>query len=167
MTEFTDELKRLDLAINLPSKTYFAIEEKFKDWQPPKPPKPLVEVPRIMADFIKTLKIRCIKPLMDSVTFREIDFTEEKRDEILHWINEHQEEYMRAWLDGYTVKKEQLYHVKFPKTVGNYLNLITDTGDVLFGDKEEYANYKTKFTEQEIKDIDLRYCAFAVKVEEA
>ncbi|NLH34477.1 MAG: DUF1642 domain-containing protein [Lactococcus chungangensis] len=34
-----------------------------------------------------------------------MDFTEEKRDEILHWINEHQEEYMRAWIDGYTVEK--------------------------------------------------------------
>lgn len=48
MSKFTDELKRLDLAINLPSKTYFAIEEKFKDWQPPKQ---LVEVPRIGTDY--------------------------------------------------------------------------------------------------------------------
>lgn len=53
MTEFTDELKKLDLAINLPSKTYFAIEEKFKDWQPPKP---LVEVPQYIADYIEANK---------------------------------------------------------------------------------------------------------------
>ena len=45
-----------------------------------KPPKELVKVPQCVADFIKTLKIRSIKPLMDSVTFGEIDFTEEKRD---------------------------------------------------------------------------------------
>ncbi|NLH34476.1 MAG: hypothetical protein GX453_00310 [Lactococcus chungangensis] len=32
-------------------------------------PKDLPEVTQIVADFIKTLKIRGIKPLMDSVTF--------------------------------------------------------------------------------------------------
>ena len=83
--------------------------DKIKYWQPPKP---LVVVPQIVADFIKTLKIKGVKPLMDSVTFGEIGFTEEKRDEILHWINEHQEEYMRAWVDDYTVEKERLYVLK-------------------------------------------------------
>ena len=83
--------------------------DKMKDWQPPKP---LVVVPQIVADFIKTLKIRGIKPLMDSATFGEIGFTEEKRDEILHWINEHQEEYMRAWIYDYTVEKEKMYILK-------------------------------------------------------
>ena len=40
--------------------------DKMKDWQPPKP---LVVVPQIVADFIKVLKIKGIKPLMDSATF--------------------------------------------------------------------------------------------------
>ncbi len=86
------------------------IEHIFEDWQPPKP---LVIVPQFIADFIKALKIKGIKPLMDSVKFGEIVFTEEKLAEILHWINEHQEEYMRACLDGYTVEeKEKKYILK-------------------------------------------------------
>ena len=83
--------------------------DKMKDWQPPKP---LVVVPQIVADFIKAMKIKGLKPLMNSVKFGELGFTEEKLAEILHWINKHQEEYMRAWLDGYTVKKEKKYILK-------------------------------------------------------
>ena len=93
--------------------------DKMKDWQPPKP---LVVVPQLVADFIKTLKIKGVKPLMDSVTFGEIGFTEEKRDEILHWINEHQEEYMRAWLDGYTIEKEKKYILKHIDLSEQYKN---------------------------------------------
>ena len=83
---------------------------------------PLVVVPQIVADFIKVLKIKGVKPLMDSVTFGEIGFTEEKRDEILHWINEHQEEYMRAWIDGYTVEKENKYILKHIDLSEQYKN---------------------------------------------
>lgn len=109
MSEFTDELKKLDLAINLPSKTYFAIEEKFKDWQPPKP---LVIVPQFVADFIKAMIAKDLKPLMNSSKFGELGFTEEKLQEILYWVKEHQEEYIRAWIDGYTVEKEQMFILK-------------------------------------------------------
>ena len=93
--------------------------DKMKDWQPPKP---LVVIPQIVADFIKTLKIKGVKPLMDSATFGEIGFTEEKRDEILHWINEHQEEYMRAWIDDYMVEKEKKYTLKHIDLSGQYKN---------------------------------------------
>ena len=132
--------------------------DKMKDWQPPKP---LVVVPQIVADFIKTLKIKGIKPLMDSATFGEIGFTEEKRDEILHWINEHQEEYMRAWLYDYTVEKEQLYYLKhmdFCKTDKHYdwftikhsdgpLNhLIVEKG-------QKPSTIDCKFTQQEIDSM--------------
>lgn len=85
------------------------IERIFHDWQPPKE---LVKVPQIVSDSIKAQKIRGIKPLMDSAKIGEIDFTEEKLHEILYWIDEHQEEYMRAWLDGYTVEKEKKYILK-------------------------------------------------------
>ena len=109
MSEFEKEFNNCLHFGFIPNEQQNKIIEHFKDWQPPKP---LVVVPQIVADWIKALKIKGIKPIMDSVTFGEIGFTEEKRDEILHWINEHQEEYMRAWLDGYTVEKEQLYCLK-------------------------------------------------------
>lgn len=163
MSEFTDELKRLDLAINLPSKTYFAIEEKFKDWQPPKP---LVKVPQIVADSIKAQKIRGIKPLMDSAKIGEIDFTEEKLHEILYWIDEHQEEYMRAWLDGCTVEKEQLYEVEFYVDEEDDRCLLMKSGKTISFEYESQNEgyYQQQFTEAEIKAIDARYWAFAFPV---
>ena len=85
------------------------LKAHFKDWQPPKE---LVEVPQIVADFIKAMIAKDLKPLINSSKFGELGFTEEKLQEILHWINEHQEEYMRAWLDGYTVEKEKKYILK-------------------------------------------------------
>lgn len=85
------------------------LKAHFKDWQPPKP---LVIVPQFIADFIKAMIAKDLKPLINSSKFGELGFTEEKLQEILYWIKEHQEEYMRAWLDGYTVEKEQLYILK-------------------------------------------------------
>ena len=149
--------------------------------------KKLVVVPQIVADFIKMLKIIGIKPLMDSVTFVEIGFTVEKRDEILHWINEHQEEYMRAWLDGYTVEKpkENLYFVKLPgvPTMNSYMCKSCSPGEIWYSDKYSSKNsnevrfgirydkkysggWQRQFTEQEIKAIDEHYWAFAVSVED-
>ena len=141
-------------------KFYEEVLNLFKDWQPPKP---LVVVPQIVADFIKTLKIKGIKPLMDSATFGEIGFTEEKRDEILHWINEHQEEYMRAWLYGYTVEKEQLYYLKhmdFCKTDKHYDWFTIKHSDgplnhlrVEKGQKP--STIDCKFTQQEIDKLNI------------
>lgn len=61
---------------------------------------------------------------------------------------------------------EQKYYIKMPKV--NYPYLIRDMGG-----KFDYAQSpdilgsgETSFTEQEIKDIDSRYMAFAVPVEE-
>lgn len=188
MSEFEKELENVKYSnFDLRwSKCYSCYEliEYFKDWQPPKP---LVVVPQVVADFIKTLKIRGIKPLMDSVTFGEIDFTEEKRDETLHWINEHQEEYMRAWLDGYTVEKpkEKLYFVKLPGTpsLDSYMCKSCSPGEIGYNeeysskepnkisfsnryDKKYHGGWQRQFTESEIKAIDERYLAFAVSVEE-
>ena len=168
----------------IPNEQQNKIIEHFKDW---KPPKPLVVVPQIVADFIKAMKIKGVKPLMDSATFGEIGFTEEKRDEILHWINEHQEEYMRAWLDGYTVEKpkENLYFVKLPgvPTMNSYMCKSCSPGEIWYSDKYSSKNsnevrfglrydkkysggWQRQFTEQEIKAIDEHYWAFAVSVEE-
>lgn len=194
MSEFTEKLNSSELVSNAWDEIdkdqanagllIDVIKSEFKDWRPPKE---LVEVPQLVANFIKTLKMRGIKPLMDSATFGEIGFTEEKRDEILHWINEHQEEYMRAWLDDYTVErpKENLYFVKLPgvPTLNSYMCKSCSPGElgynekyssknfneVRFGlryDKKYSGGWQRQFTESEIKDIDPRYLAFSVKVEE-
>lgn len=104
MSEFTDELKRLDLAINLPSKTYFEIEEKFKDWQPPKQ---LVEVPQFVADWYMERMEGTFSAVISSYAFNN-------NLEAVKWVQDNGgiDLLCRMKLDGYTVEKEQIFILK-------------------------------------------------------
>lgn len=139
------------------------IRSEFKDWQPPKK---LVVVPRIVADFIKDKK----GDLKLYGAFHEID----KRNdaELSNWVFQKADGqllFARAWIDGYTVEKEQLYEV-----IINGLYLIKvmkydNSKNHRFIEKDKlYKLEETgyKLTEQQIKKIDPRYMAFAVKVDE-
>ena len=80
--------------------------DKMKDWQPPKP---LVVVPQIVADFINVRKGGL--KLYDA--FHEI--SEGDNIKLYNWVfrnSVNQLLFARAWLDGYTVEKEQLYVLK-------------------------------------------------------
>ncbi|MDR4934444.1 DUF1642 domain-containing protein [Companilactobacillus paralimentarius] len=73
-------------------------------------------------------------------------------------------------LDFYTDKAtfaEQKYYVKLIKNseVG-YLNRNNLYNSCVLNNCCQSLNFQTEFTEQEIKDIDPRYMAFAVPVEE-
>lgn len=74
--------------------------------------------------------------------------------------------FARAWLDGYTVEKPQLFYIALPKIYG--------LSDPIFVSKAESGiiseftkgkDYALKLTEQEIKSLDERYWQFAVPVE--
>ena len=149
----------------IPNEPQNKIIEHFKYWQQPKP---IVVVPQFVADFIKAMIAKCSKPLMNSSKFGELGFTEEKLQEIVYWIKEHQEEYMRAWLDGYTVEKEQMYEVVFYVDEEDDRCLLMKTGKTILFEFESQneGHYKQQFTEQEIKAIDERYWTFAVEVDE-
>ena len=126
MSEFTDELKRLDLAINLPSKTYFAIEEKFKDWQPPKPQQALSVVPEDVD--------KAIKYLGNNTNSTFSDLCDILTNKGLNWLNDFQFKDRRFGfgglnnklfilshlaITGYQVEKEQLYilrHIDLSKS---------------------------------------------------
>ena len=69
-------------------------------------------MPECVAEWIEILKTKGLKPLKNPETYGETGFTEEKLQNIVFWISEHQEDYMRAWLDGYTVEKPQLFYLK-------------------------------------------------------
>ncbi|HAB8724498.1 TPA_asm: DUF1642 domain-containing protein, partial [Listeria monocytogenes] len=71
----------------------------------------------------------------------------------------------RAWLDGYEVEQEPLYYVKFFDGGLGFLNVYF-TGVRLLSCHLGSEGYKTKFTEQEIKELDERYWQFKVPVEE-
>ncbi|MGP4909534.1 DUF1642 domain-containing protein [Lactococcus lactis] len=80
-------------------------------------------VPEFVAEWIEILKTKGLKPLKNPETYGETGFTEEKLQNIVFWISEYQEDYMRAWLDGYTVEKPQLFylkHIDFCKTDKHY-----------------------------------------------
>lgn len=119
MSEFTDELKRLDLAINLPSKTYFAIEENFKDWQPPME---LVEAPKSFdkwyKEIIEKFGVFCKKFAIKNISqygfgsFLEDAFGETVRDEELLTFANDYESFLSAIIYGYTVEKEQMFILK-------------------------------------------------------
>ncbi|HHX0224956.1 TPA: DUF1642 domain-containing protein [Enterococcus faecalis] len=82
------------------------------------------------------------------------------------WIisKSNQEIFVRAWLDGYEVEKEPLYHVLLPdkgatNTGYTFLNLAGTIDFTICKEKVDML------TENQIKAIDERYWAFAVKVE--
>lgn len=61
---------------------------------------------------------------------------------------------------------EQKYYVKLIKNDGaGYLNRNNLYNSYVLNTCCQVLNYQTEFTEQEIKDIDPRYMAFAVPVE--
>ncbi|ANT43566.1 hypothetical protein DS58502_19 [Lactococcus phage 58502] len=128
-------------------------------------------VPDFVAEWIEILKTKGLKPLKNPETYGETGFTEEKLQNIVLWISEYQEDYMRAWLDGYQVEKPQLFYIDLPKVFG----LSDSTSDSTFVSKAESGiileftkgkDYALKLTEQEIKSIDERYWQFAVPVED-
>lgn len=128
-------------------------------------------VPEFVAEWIEILKTKGLKPLKNPETYGETGFTEEKLQNIVFWISEYQEDYMRAWLDGYQVEKPQLFYIDLPKVFG----LSDSTSDSTFVSKAESGiileftkgkDYALKLTEQEIKSIDKRYWAFRVPVED-
>lgn len=90
--------------------------------------------------------------------------------EVMDWFEdcrENQELFARAWLDGYEVEQEPLYYVRFiPGNSASYLNLRRVDKRLILNTCGQDDIYKTKLTEKEIKNMDTRYWAFAVPVEE-
>ena len=128
----------------------FLLEDKLKLQQ-----QALPVVPEYVAEWIEILKTKGLKPLKNPETYGETGFTEEKLQNIVFWISEHQEDYMRAWLDGYTVEKPQLFYLR-EKNTGYYLR---KTGNNMYGITPHYSNdydenyMHYKFTQQEIDSM--------------
>lgn len=112
-------------------------------------------VPECVAEWIEILKTKGLKPLKNPETYGETGFTEEKLQNIVFWISEYQEDYMRAWLDGYTVEKPQLFYLK-NKLTTSYLEL-DKTNDYFHHTMNPAPYYdmtrKSQFTQQEIDSM--------------
>ena len=135
----------------------FLLEDKLKLQQ-----QALPVVPECVAEWIEILKTKGLKPLKNPETYGETGFTEEKLQNIVFWISEHQEDYMRAWLDGYQVEKPQLFYLRDELT-GQFL-----AKDNQFKNEDRYffwtgadplthsigTAWKLSFTQQEIDSME-------------
>ena len=146
--------------------------DKMKYWQPPKP---LVVVPQIVADFIEVRK----KELKLHGAFREIE--ECYGAELYNWVFQKrngQDLFACAWLDGYTVEEEPKFSL-VNKITGEYLVLpaieYRTTNENIYDNsihvnKDKLPKWKPEmyqFTEVEIASMETgSYEQIEVKVEE-
>lgn len=103
--------------------------------------------------------------------FRRIANITHYSEDVRHWYYAkpyHAELFYRAILDGYTVAKEKRYVVEFLSD--NYDRYILmqqgDEQPIIDIESNNDGFFKQEFTEQEIKDINEQYWAFAELVEE-
>ena len=94
--------------------SYFAsfkdIVSTFKDWQPPKP---LVVVPQIVADYIETQKDNNYNGNASLIVKHYDYFKDEGNDSELNiWIANNFNDFLEAIVNGYTVEKEKIYVLK-------------------------------------------------------
>ena len=109
-------------------------------------------VPEDVAEWIEILKTKGLKPLKNQETHEETGFTEETLQNIVFWISEHQEDYMRAWLDGYTVEKPQMFYLK-NKLTGLWLMQYEVIDKVYPYDHTSDIRNRDAFTQQEIDSM--------------
>lgn len=134
---------------------------------------PKVVVPKFAAEWIELCKEKA--NLVDCLNggYRHFNGCESiGKDEDWLFEGDNQDVVARAWLDGYEVEKEPLYYIEIP--LPKKLNGVGRIGqssvgglEVLFTKICLLPNWKTKFTESEIKKIDERYWPFAVPVGES
>lgn len=126
------------------------------------PQKPVV--PKFVADWIEYAKK---KGDSLAISFKPWNLYGVEYSKADRWIEDNQETFARAWLDGYEVEKEPLYYVKLPVMYFNRWDLEAylmkdDRGNITIADNNDFDDMK--FTESEIKAIDEGYWPFAVPV---
>ena len=151
MSEFEEEFNNCLYFGFIPNEQQNKIIEHFKDWQPPKQ---LVEVPQCVDDAIKALpKYYSVYGAIEWIRAEIIDFEEEYEDwlDVYNWIfkENNANKFARAWLDGYTVEKEQLYYL-CEKNTGYYLK---KKGDILKLVVNPYFDEDNEFTQSEIDEL--------------
>ena len=152
MTKFEEELSNLPVS---KSTNYTEFWNKaqlltvFKDWQPQQA---LPVVPEDVAKWIE-----CVKKdeLFNALGLLDNDNMPKDVDEwlFLQSNDDNINLTLRAWLDGYTVEKQQLFYLK-NKLTTSYLILDTSTGYFEhWGSTEATGRYKSEFTQSEIDSM--------------
>lgn len=175
MSEFEKELEKFNLKNGTDYRTLNQYSDvlttHFKDWQPPKE---LVEVPQFVADTIESLSngIRGAYDAIYLIKCKVEQYRELNTDwlYVYDWIFEKGNStiFEKAFLEGYTVKEEQLYEVIISGFYLVKVNKFRDSKRHVFCSKYDLCNWAEtgyKLTEQQIKAIDEQFMSFAVKVE--
>lgn len=139
----------------------WAALEKMKDWQPPKPREIPVEIPQFVACWFEEKMGVAFSEVVSAYSF--------SGNEAIAWVYENGgiDLLCKMKLYGYTIEKEQLYEVVFAVNEdGDRYLLLESDGFFIDNESMNEGYYKQQFTEAEIKDIDERYWAFAVPVDE-
>lgn len=136
----------------------FLLEDKLKLQQ-----QALPVVPECVGNYISGMKENG-ENIAFAIMCNIYNVAGEGNEKAINWKDSNQEVFARAWLDGYTVEKPQLFKLIFPNSTAvlqkdGELNSFADT---------VYKRYLigNAMTEQEIKSIDERYWQFAVPVED-
>lgn len=142
---------------------YKEILEDLKQLEEPQKP----VVPKFVAEWIEYAKK---KGDSLAISFKPWNLYGVEYSKADRWIEDNQETFARAWIDGYEIEKEPLYTVTINLDLNYHLAL--DEGD---GDDEisttlttghDVLGYRYFLTEKEIKSADENLWPFAVPVEE-
>ncbi|EIS1577372.1 DUF1642 domain-containing protein [Listeria monocytogenes] len=149
---------------------------------------PLPIIPQFVADAIDTfqdegdsLAVAIDYEVYTNELVKELSLDSRVRGWL--WEASNQELFARAWIEGYEIEQEPLYSVRLPivrlNALGTavekdykYLGVDPETGEsnifqgLTLPDTLIKSGWETKFTEQKIKEMDERFWAFAIPVEE-
>ena len=118
MIEFEEEFNNCLHFGFIPNEPQNKIIEHFKYWQPPKP---LVVVPQLVAEYIETQKGNDFDRVGTLVCghfgtlvygHHAADDRSEKHSELHKWITDNFDTFLEAIVNDYTVEKEKLYVLK-------------------------------------------------------
>lgn len=130
------------------------------------PQKPVV--PKFVAEWIEYAKK---KGDSLAISFKPWNLYGVEYSKADRWIEDNQETFARAWIDGYEVEKEPLYYVPLPDTDKDsevvYALEKKRDGNIeisLVNRRKLGVSDSTKLSEQEIKSVDERYQLFAKEI---
>ena len=124
------------------------------------PKQELPVIPNYVADYIEKAKkeIDLLRVFEIANGLDELDMWRKE----YNWIRLYHLDFARAWLDGYEIKKEELYHIKFSEN--QYAQRFDESkiDSILVNDKV----FAGQFTEEQIKKVNPKLMALAVEVAE-
>ncbi|WP_430597328.1 DUF1642 domain-containing protein [Enterococcus sp. AZ177] len=121
-----------------------------------------VVVPEFVAEYLEMRKDQFQIGGLGVAIMHVFDAKESPK--LFNWMNNNVEIFARAWLDGYTVEKEQLYWIYDP-IADQYLGYDRAEGKVWWLLKQN-DGARAELTDEEITKVGEQYRAFAVPVEE-